>query len=120
MRVVLVNAIGDNAENRDSCRAQNPLRSCPISETREWEAIMKVMLFQASEGASGHEPALGVQPKVVFRPAHVYFNEDTCSPPPRPATSISLASLFDIASANELKSSTTIRKELGPPITFCL
>lgn len=40
----------------------------PFSETREWEAIMKVVLFQASEGASGHEPALGVQPKVVFRP----------------------------------------------------
>jgi len=51
---------------------------------------------------------------------HDYSNEETCSPfPPPPATSISLASLFAIASAKELKSWTTIRKALGPPITFC-
>ena len=35
-----------------------------------------------------------------------------------PATSISLASLLAIASAKELKSWTTIRKALDPPITF--
>ena len=46
-------------------------------------------------------------------------SQDTCSPPGTPETSISLASLLAIASAKELKSSTTIRKALGPPITFC-
>src|SRR4029077_9789957 len=48
-----------------------------------------------------------------------HFSETTCFPPLPPATSISLASLFAIASAKELKSSTTIKKALGPPITFC-
>jgi hypothetical protein len=51
---------------------------------------------------------------------HREFSEDTCSPAAPRATSISLASLFAIASAKELKSSTTIKKALGPPITFCL
>ena len=44
---------------------------------------------------------------------------ETCSRTGRWETSISLASLFAIASAKELKSWTTIRNELVPPITFC-
>ena len=45
-------------------------------------------------------------------------SKNACFTPAPAATSISLASLFAIASANELKSLTTIRKELAPPITF--
>jgi hypothetical protein len=48
-RLVLVNAIGDHTENRDSCRAHNSLRFCTANDTREWEAIMKLVLFRASE-----------------------------------------------------------------------
>src|SRR6266851_807766 len=44
---------------------------------------------------------------------------DTCLSAAARATSISLASLFAIASAKELKSWTTSKKALGPPITFC-
>ena len=63
-----------------------------------------------------------MQPPLCSKRAAIHreFSEDTCSPAAPRATSISLASLFAIASAKELKSSTTIRKELGPPITFCL
>ena len=57
----------------------------------------------------------------AFQATAIYreFSDDTRFSPAGPATSISFASFCAIASANELKSWTTSRKALVPPITFC-
>jgi hypothetical protein len=74
---------------------------------------------RAQQVASRREPAQFPIPRVPAYGNSAGCNKDSCFSAAEPATSISLASLFAIASAKELKSSTTSKKALGPPITFC-